>query len=390
MSLMGNLEDLSLPDILQIVSLSRKTGVLTLDCGGEQGKILMREGRVIQTVSARPGRNLGDLLVGQGLLQPDDLWEALEVQRAGENREILGTILMRQGLIDEATLEKVVQGQIEEAIGYFLSWRRGTFRFDQTDLPRRGEFSVDPQAFMLEQGIDTQWLLLEGARLADERKRGGDAHQAAAESPAAAEKKEVGPAAPPAPATPAPPAALSDAEETLLRDMLGELRNPQAAGDLGLLILRFAAELMNRAVLFEVREGKAVGLGGFGLEAGGAAARRGIREISLPLDEPSLLATVVQRRLPVRGPVGDAPLNLAFLKELGGKTPVEAVALPLVSFGRVRLVIYGDNLPDPRPVAGTRALEIFLERAGLMLERSLLERRSGDPGVVAMPASGVR
>ena len=389
MSLMGNLEDLSLPDILQIVSLSRKTGVLTLDRGGEQGKILMREGRVIQTVSARPGRNLGDLLTGQGLLRPDDLRRALEIQRAGENREILGAILMRQGLIDEASLEQAVQGQIEEAIAYFLSWRRGTFRFDQADLPRRGEFSVDPQAFMLEHGIDTQWLLLEGARQADERTRGGDAHAAPVES-AAKDKEELGPAAPSAPATPPPPAALSDTEEKLLRDMLEELRNPQAAGDLGLLILRFAAELMSRAVLFEVREGKAVGLGGFGVEAGGSAARRGIREIAITLDEPSLLATVVRRRLPVRGTVDDAPLSRTLLKELGGETPIEAVALPLVSFGRVRLILYGDNLPDPRPMGGTRSLEIFLERAGLMLERSLLEGRSGDAGVVALPASGAR
>jgi hypothetical protein len=389
MSLMGNLEDLSLPDILQIVSLSRKTGVLVFDRGGEQGKILMREGRVIQTVSARPGRNLGDLLTGQGLLRPDDLRQALEVQRAGENREILGTILVRQGLIDEATLEQVVQGQIEEAIACFLSWRRGTFRFDQTDLPRRGEFSVDPQAFMLEHGIDTQWLLLEGARQADEKTRGGDAHAAPVES-AGADKKEAGHAVPPVPAPPASAAALSAAEEKLLRDMLEELRNPRAAGDLGLLILRFAAELMNRAVLFEVREGKAVGLGGFGVEAGGAAARRGIREIAITLGEPSLLATVVRRRLPVRGPVDDAPLSRALLKELGGGIPVDAVTLPLVSFGRVRLVVYGDNLPDRRPVGGTRSLEIFLERAGLLLERSLLEGRSGDPGVVAMPASGAR
>ncbi|PLY11667.1 MAG: hypothetical protein C0624_01655 [Desulfuromonas sp.] len=32
MSLVGNLEDLGLGEILQIVSLSRKSGVLTLQC----------------------------------------------------------------------------------------------------------------------------------------------------------------------------------------------------------------------------------------------------------------------------------------------------------------------------------------------------------------------
>ena len=61
MSLVGNLEDLSLPDILQIVSLSKKSGILLLEREGQQGKILIRQGRVIQTVSPRPGRTLGEI-----------------------------------------------------------------------------------------------------------------------------------------------------------------------------------------------------------------------------------------------------------------------------------------------------------------------------------------
>ena len=53
MSLVGNLEDLSLPDILQIVSLSKKSGILTVEREGKQGRIFINEGRVIQTVSPR-------------------------------------------------------------------------------------------------------------------------------------------------------------------------------------------------------------------------------------------------------------------------------------------------------------------------------------------------
>jgi len=59
MSLVGNLEDLSLPDILQIVSLSKKSGVLTIEKEGHQGRIFIREGRVIQTISPRSGKTLG-------------------------------------------------------------------------------------------------------------------------------------------------------------------------------------------------------------------------------------------------------------------------------------------------------------------------------------------
>ena len=184
MSLVGNLEDLSLPDILQIVSLSRKSGILMLEREGQQGKIIIRQGKVIQTISPRQGKTLGELLTARGLLRPDDLKKALEIQRSGEGRELLGDILVQLRLVDEATLEKVVTEQIEDAIVFFLSWREGTFSFELAEIKGRGEFSVDPQAFILERGIDTQWLVLEGTRMIDERSRDRGAAPAPGEAPA--------------------------------------------------------------------------------------------------------------------------------------------------------------------------------------------------------------
>ena len=184
MSLVGNLEDLSLPDILQIVSLSRKSGILMLEREGQQGKIIIRQGKVIQTVSPRQGKTLGELLTARGLLRPDDLKKALEIQRSGGGRELLGGILVQLKLIDEASLEKVVTEQIEDAIVFFLSWREGTFSFELAEIKGRGEFSVDPQAFILERGIDTQWLVLEGTRMIDERSRERGPAPAPVEAPA--------------------------------------------------------------------------------------------------------------------------------------------------------------------------------------------------------------
>ncbi|HEY6000509.1 MAG TPA: hypothetical protein VI078_14570, partial [bacterium] len=170
-------------------------------------------------------------------------------------------------------------------------------------------------------------------------------------------------------------AGLAQAQEALLRDMLRELHGPRATSELGLLVLRFAAELLNRAVLFVIKGGAAVGLGGFGVEVPRGPDRRGIRGISIPLDEPSILAEVVRRRAAVRGAVGSERRDRELLDLLGGKTPAEAVALPLISGGKVRVVLYGDNLPEQRPVAGVRALEIFLEQAGDALEKALVERK---------------
>ncbi len=601
MSLVGNLEDLSLPDILQIVSLSRKSGILMLEREGQQGKIIIRQGKVIQTISPRQGKSLGELLTARGLLRPDDLKKALEIQRAGGARELLGAILIQLKLIDEPALEKVVTEQIEDAIVFFLSWREGTFSFELAEIKGRGEFSVDPQAFILERGIDTQWLVLEGTRMMDERSRERVAAPAPSEAPAAAAgetsfagiEEEAGggralilvdddplfrgmardylgrigfrvvicesgaaclaavdreagsgvppavaadivmptldnqgflgglelleklrrahpevqvvavtaypdenvkaqvlemggqfllkpgggggtetffenlasllgegvppgkvassaapsqlaapplPAPPPAERTPVPtPAAaapskppvaaaataaagaparsdreralaahaatcaalarqesavagadLAPGEMALLREMIEELQNPRATSEIGLLILRFAAELLNRAVLFVVKGGKAVGLGGFGVEVAGGPDRRGIRGFAVPLEEPSILESVVRLRASVSGPLAPGAWNQALLDQLGGKTPADAVALPLVSGGKVRVVLYGDNLPEQRTVAGTRALELFLLQAGLTLEKVLLEKRLHEADAAASAPVGRR
>ncbi len=46
-SLTGRLEDISLPDLLQLLSASRKDGVLVIKSGGERGSIVLKEGKVI-------------------------------------------------------------------------------------------------------------------------------------------------------------------------------------------------------------------------------------------------------------------------------------------------------------------------------------------------------
>jgi hypothetical protein len=157
--------------------------------------------------------------------------------------------------------------------------------------------------------------------------------------------------------------------------MLLELQNPRATGEIGLLVLRFAAEIMNRAVLFVVKGGKAHGLGGFGVEVSGTELKKGVRGIAVPLDQPSVLEDVVTRRAMFHGPVPSTPWNGTLLDQLGGKTPSEAVALPLLSGGKVRVLLYGDNLPEQKPISGVRALQIFLTQAGLTLERVLLEKK---------------
>jgi hypothetical protein len=67
--------------------------------------------------------------------------------------------------------------------------------------------------------------------------------------------------------------------------------------------------------------------------------------------------------------------NDYFFNQLGGDRPTEVFVGPLISEGRVVAVLYGDNLPEEKPIGDTESLEIFLSQAGLAMEKALLERR---------------
>jgi ActR/RegA family two-component response regulator len=173
MSLIGNLEDLSLPDILQIISLSKKSGILIIQRGEEEGKIYIRQGKVILSVGLKNRRNIGNILIEKGLVTPEQLAAAVAEQKSGDMKQLLGAVLVQMSLITPADLEKVVHEQIEESVYYFLTWKDGTFKFDLKDVDERLEVAVDPQFLISHRGIDTQWLVMEGTRLIDERKRKG-------------------------------------------------------------------------------------------------------------------------------------------------------------------------------------------------------------------------
>jgi len=165
-----------------------------------------------------------------------------------------------------------------------------------------------------------------------------------------------------------------------LRGMLEELNDPQLGGGIILLVLRFAAEFMNRAVVLLVKKESIEGLGQFGLEDRDGSADSRVRNLRIPRDQPSLFAPVLQTRFPLKGEVDDSVWSGFFLDQLGEVRPSEVFVGPIVSDGKVVAVLYGDNLPEDKPIGDTESLEIFLGQAGIAMEKALLQRRLQDQG----------
>jgi hypothetical protein len=157
--------------------------------------------------------------------------------------------------------------------------------------------------------------------------------------------------------------------------MLQELNNPSLGGGIILLILRFASELMNRAVVLLVKDEEIVGLGQFGIELDGESADGKVRNTRLPKAAKHVFTNALKSFAPYRSEPQKTEWNDYFFAQLGGKRPDEVFVGPLISEGRVVAVLYGDNLPDEKPIGDTESLEIFLSQAGLAMEKALLERR---------------
>ena len=65
------------------------------------------------------------------------------------------------------------------------------------------------------------------------------------------------------------------------------------------------------------------------------------------------------------------------MKRLGGVLPRQAVGIPLVAHGSVRLILYGDNGSEARPIGPLDILEGAVSRATRILERTLDSRERG-------------
>ncbi len=157
MAIQGSLTDVSLADISQLLGMGGKTGCLTLSSKGNAGYVYFEGGRVIySSVDHRPSR-LGDLLVTNTVITPEQLAVAVEQHRATGKR--LGEVLVDLGSLTQEKLEEYIAVQIEEAVYFIFQWDDGSFEFEPDVMPDEGLFRVS---------LSIDGLLMEGARRVDE------------------------------------------------------------------------------------------------------------------------------------------------------------------------------------------------------------------------------
>jgi len=159
MALEGQLSDFNLAEILQLLASQQKTGFLNLETNRDL-VFIFDKGVLISTRDRRSRERdpLESYLRAYGWFT-ETQWKHIEY--VGQNSSLdLTEILVSEGLLDEAELERVLRGLAQEMTHLGMKLRRGRYHFTPCkDTPPGVKYRCH---------VDVQCLLMEAARRLDE------------------------------------------------------------------------------------------------------------------------------------------------------------------------------------------------------------------------------
>lgn len=160
MPIEGPLRELGLADLLQLIHLSRKTGVLTVRTGRfkHTAHLEFDRGAAVGARASGEAPRLGQLLVASGKATQGQVDRALAAQRADPRRR-LGAILVEREGVPRDEVERQLRFQLEETVFELVRWTDGDVRFEEAEVSDPGPVALR---------VSTEGLLMESMRRMDE------------------------------------------------------------------------------------------------------------------------------------------------------------------------------------------------------------------------------
>jgi len=155
MSLLGRLEDLSLTDIIQIVYLSRRTGVLEIINDSGRHTVLFRQGLVVNAASPEHP-DLVTFLDASLLVSAE---QAKLVRQMEESGIPSGTALLEMNVLSRDDLGNAVRQRILNVVTPLLVSKEGEFNFILSDAMGAADLEYEPDQLFREGGLPPNKLL---------------------------------------------------------------------------------------------------------------------------------------------------------------------------------------------------------------------------------------
>lgn len=356
MSIFGDLQDLSLADIIQIIAGSQKTGVLYVNADEGRSTIVFKNGFVVSASKPDLANRLGQLLRRENQISQIELEMCLKEQQ--QTGRPLGEILLEQLLVTRDQLQGLMKLQVMETVNEIVNLSEGSFSFQAN-----AQLPPDQIAF------DAQHLLLDVAFLQDtmgQRRAVVDAGSFSPQNLIAGMDDD---------GVSVEERGEKDGQSALIplvRELAEELARPKDSTEVSLLVLRLAAECFDRCLFFVATAECLVGCGGFGFILHSETQQLSANRIVIPLREASLFRMVYESKQVYRGTLLEGAWGRDLIAKHSHRLPNEVIVLPIVCQDEVIAILYGDNGVGQADIPSSDLLQIFLLQAGMALENSRL------------------
>jgi hypothetical protein len=172
MALTGDLSQLHIADIIQLIHTTRKSGTLSVTGDRGESRIIFSNGYLVGASHLSNRVRIGTVLVKLNALATKDLKQALDFQKkAGKDRKPLLKTLVQMGKIKDDAAFKGLKKLIEITVIELINWTKGTFSFDDTAIRVSPECSYTPGEMEQDMSLDAQMVLMDALRVFDERER---------------------------------------------------------------------------------------------------------------------------------------------------------------------------------------------------------------------------
>jgi hypothetical protein len=174
MSFTGDLEHLSIVDVVQLLHSTRKSGTLTVTGDKGECQLTFDDGFIISANHFDNSLRIGRILVEAKVLSEEALHQTLDEQRAaGPGHRPLVAALIESGRVKKEDAYRGLETLLELTIVEVLTWTTGSFTLDVGTIEAADDYRYFPEH--LHQGIQfhTENVLMDALRLFDEKKRDG-------------------------------------------------------------------------------------------------------------------------------------------------------------------------------------------------------------------------
>lgn len=154
MALKGNLKDFSITQLLNLINLAKKTGVLVVEGPGDRATLAFKEGKLAYASLEREESDLASILKRSNRVTRNQ-YRVLKEKTSSMKDKELGLLLVNAGYLSQEDILGSLQQYMASIVRRLFAWVEGQFQFKSNEKLPEDKILVR---------LDLENLIVEGSR----------------------------------------------------------------------------------------------------------------------------------------------------------------------------------------------------------------------------------